>query len=79
MARRSLFSFLRDQYKTIPPVIIADLKGKTIIVIGANTGIGFEAAQHLARMDVGRLILACRSQERGEAAMERELVIVLGR
>lgn len=52
----------------------ANLKGKTIIVVGANTGIGFEAAQHFARMDAGRLILACRSQEKGEAAIKRESI-----
>lgn len=76
MARKSLLGFIRDQYTTVPPVVNANLKGKTVVVAGANTGIGFEAAQHFARMDAGRLILACRSREKGEAAVERESITV---
>ncbi|EMC96843.1 hypothetical protein BAUCODRAFT_491665 [Baudoinia panamericana UAMH 10762] len=45
-----------------------NLAGKTIIVTGANTGLGFEAAKHLARMQASRLILACRNVRKGEAA-----------
>ncbi|KAJ2914335.1 hypothetical protein MD484_g6085, partial [Candolleomyces efflorescens] len=45
-----------------------DLSGQTVIVVGANTGLGFEAAKHFARMNPGRLILACRSKEKGAAA-----------
>ncbi|KAF9450190.1 NAD(P)-binding protein [Macrolepiota fuliginosa MF-IS2] len=71
MAKRSHIRFLCKQWATVPPVVHADLRGKTAIVLGANTGIGFEAAQHFARMDVGRLILACRSREKGETAIER--------
>ncbi|KAG6808152.1 hypothetical protein H0H93_000509 [Arthromyces matolae] len=41
------------------------------MVIGANTGIGFEATKHFARMKPARLILACRSKEKGEAAIQR--------
>ncbi|VDI47071.1 Hypothetical predicted protein [Mytilus galloprovincialis] len=45
----------------------ASLEGKTIIVTGANTGIGYETALSFARRK-GRVILACRSRERAEAA-----------
>jgi len=54
----------------------ADLRGKTVIVVGSNTGLGFETAKHLASMMIdsegtkGRLILACRSVERGNDALE---------
>lgn len=45
----------------------ADLTGKTAIVTGANTGIGYCTARDLARRNA-RVILACRSLERGRAA-----------
>ncbi len=45
----------------------AALTGKTAIITGANTGIGLETAVDLARRGA-RVILACRSVERGEKA-----------
>ena len=47
-----------------------DLTGKTIIVTGANYGIGLSAAIQLARLGAN-VIMACRSAERGEAALEQ--------
>lgn len=49
---------------------IADLSGKTFIVTGANSGIGFEAARALAEKG-GTVVLACRSPEKGRAAADR--------
>ena len=45
----------------------AKLDGKTVIITGANSGIGLETAVDLAKRN-GRVILACRSVERGEKA-----------
>ena len=45
----------------------ARLNGKTVIITGANTGIGLETAVDLAKRNA-RVILACRSVERGETA-----------
>ena len=43
------------------------LDGKTVIITGGNTGIGLETAVDLAKRNA-RVILACRSVERGETA-----------
>jgi NAD(P)-dependent dehydrogenase (short-subunit alcohol dehydrogenase family) len=42
---------------------------KVIVVTGANSGIGKEAAIQLARLGA-KVILACRSEERGKQALE---------
>ncbi|KAF8134745.1 short-chain dehydrogenase [Mycena galopus ATCC 62051] len=60
-----------QRQKNQAPVVKADLTGKTVCVLGANTGIGFETCKHFAKMNAGRIILACRSQTRGQEAVER--------
>jgi retinol dehydrogenase-12 len=37
-------------------------------VTGANVGLGLEAARHFVRLGAGKVILGCRSSEKGEAA-----------
>ena len=51
---------------------IPDLTGKVIIVTGANSGIGYEAAKEFARKGA-QTILACRSMEKGCAALDQIL------
>jgi FlaA1/EpsC-like NDP-sugar epimerase len=72
MPQRSILRSLYDQFGAAPPVAKTDLTGKTVVVVGANTGLGFEATKHFAVMGPERLILACRSQEKGEAAIQSE-------
>ncbi|PPQ75649.1 hypothetical protein CVT24_010592 [Panaeolus cyanescens] len=65
------WQFFRSQWAKTPPVPREDLSGKTIVVIGANVGLGFEAAKHFASMNPGMLILACRDRKRGEGALQQ--------
>jgi NAD(P)-dependent dehydrogenase (short-subunit alcohol dehydrogenase family) len=50
--------------------ITKDLAGKTYLVTGANSGIGFEAAKNFATRGATTIIV-CRSAARGEEAKER--------
>lgn len=49
-------------------MIKQDLVEKTIIVTGANSGIGFEAAKILSSRGA-HVILAVRNQQKGEEAL----------
>jgi NAD(P)-dependent dehydrogenase (short-subunit alcohol dehydrogenase family) len=49
---------------------IPDLTGKVIIVTGANSGLGFEAAKEFARKGA-QTILACRSMDKAQAALDQ--------
>jgi FlaA1/EpsC-like NDP-sugar epimerase len=75
MGKKSFLGLIYDQLCRVPDVAHTDLKNKTVIVVGANTGLGFQAAEHFARMNAGRLILACRSEPKGQAAVDREFTI----
>jgi NAD(P)-dependent dehydrogenase (short-subunit alcohol dehydrogenase family) len=48
---------------------IPDLSGKTFVVTGANSGIGFEAVRVLAAKRAA-VVLACRNLEKGRAAID---------
>ncbi|GAA5863120.1 hypothetical protein JCM8547_002804 [Rhodosporidiobolus lusitaniae] len=48
-----------------------NLSGRTVLITGANTGLGLEAAIHYARLSPARLILAVRTVSTGEEAASR--------
>ena len=49
---------------------VPDQTGKTFVITGSNSGIGYEAALVLAQRGA-EVILACRSQEKGQRALEQ--------
>ncbi|TFK96207.1 hypothetical protein BDV98DRAFT_536903 [Pterulicium gracile] len=65
----SMSSFVYEQWSRPLPVASHDLTGQTVVVLGANVGLGFEAAKHFARMKPAKLILACRNQSKADDAL----------
>jgi NAD(P)-dependent dehydrogenase (short-subunit alcohol dehydrogenase family) len=70
-----VYKYVASKQNTLPAEIwttvdMPDLTGKVIIVTGANSGIGYEAAKEFAR-EGGQTILACRSMEKAQAAMDQ--------
>ena len=60
--------FVRTQWAHIP-YPEQSFEGQTVIVTGANVGLGFEAARHFCRLNAAKVILACRTIWKGEAAV----------
>ena len=51
-----------------PPYPEKQHSGQTVIVTGANVGLGLEAARHFTRLNAEKVVLAVRSTEKGEIA-----------
>jgi retinol dehydrogenase-12 len=69
MGQFTFFGFVRSQWTQLPPIERVDLSEHTVVITGANVGLGFEAAKHFARMTPKHLVIVCRSKEKGEAAL----------
>jgi NAD(P)-dependent dehydrogenase (short-subunit alcohol dehydrogenase family) len=54
---------------------IPDQSGRTVLISGANSGIGFESARALAQKGA-TVIMACRSMDRGNEARNKLLQLV---
>jgi len=54
---------------------IPDLKGKTVIITGANSGLGYQASLDLAKKNA-RVIMAVGNRDRGKASCDKILALV---
>ncbi|KAJ8588531.1 short-chain dehydrogenase [Rhizopogon salebrosus TDB-379] len=59
MGKFSVSEFLCEQRKELP-VASADISDKSVLVVGANVGLGFEASVHLAQLGPKHLIVTAR-------------------
>lgn len=50
-----------------------DLAGRTAVVTGANSGVGFETCRQLLDLGLSKLILAVRNEEKGKEAASKLL------
>ncbi len=72
MGKRSFFDFFSEQWTRLPPPLTSDLSNKVVMITGANTGIGLEAAKTFASLQPKKLIVACRSEGKGKATSASE-------
>ena len=75
LAGVGFYKYITNKQNTLPAegwtaADIPDLTGKVIIITGANSGIGYEAAKEFARKGA-KTILACRSIEKAQAAQDQ--------
>lgn len=66
----ALGTFFKSQLFVTPTYPVTSFDGQIVIVTGANTGLGLEAARHFYRLDAAKVILAVRTVSKGEAAKE---------
>ena len=52
----------------------AKLTGKTVLITGANTGIGFETTKDLSKRGA-KVIMACRDTEKANQAKEKVIFL----
>jgi len=66
----SLGDFVRTQFVLKIPEPSASFASKTVIVTGANGGLGNEIVKHIIRLGASKVIFGCRSESRGTKAKQ---------
>lgn len=61
-------SFLYSQFFVTPPYPTQSFSDRTVLITGANVGLGLEASRHVTRLGAERVILGVRNVATGEAA-----------
>lgn len=72
MGKLTVFGFLREQWTELP-ISTADVSDQSLVVVGANVGLGNEAAVHLAQLKPKSLLITSRDEvkcERSKADVE---------
>jgi len=64
----SVLNEIFSQYFHKPPPPTHLFTSRTILITGANTGLGLKAAKHFVRLNAQKVILAVRSMPKGAAA-----------
>jgi NAD(P)-dependent dehydrogenase (short-subunit alcohol dehydrogenase family) len=68
-------NFWKLMFSCSPAIpVCTELAGKTVLVTGANVGLGFEAVRNFLRSRPGLVLMGVRSMDKGQAA-----AAVLGR
>lgn len=67
---KTIRTLISSQLFHPPPYPTQSFAKQTIIVTGANIGLGLEAARHFYRLDCAKLILAVRTVSKGQSAKE---------
>lgn len=68
----SFGDFVGTQFLLKIPKPTASFASKTVIITGANGGLGKETAKHIVRLGASTVILGCRNLSKGNAA-KREI------
>ncbi|KAL7948564.1 NAD(P)-binding protein [Trichoderma barbatum] len=63
---KAMTDFFFNQLKNLPIALeTTDVKGKTYIVTGATSGLGYELVKRLVRLEAAKVIIGARSAEKG--------------
>ena len=64
----AVLSWFYSQLFVTPSLPTTSFEGKTVVVTGANRGLGLEATRQFVRLGASKVIMAVRNVSRGEAA-----------
>ncbi|KAJ9610295.1 hypothetical protein H2200_005072 [Cladophialophora chaetospira] len=64
----SFSDFIHTQLILKIPIPTSSFASKVVIITGANSGLGKEAAKHIVRLGASKVILGCRSLSKGNKA-----------